>query len=420
MLVARVALVAYKLDCNFGISLDEDVCEAETPPEKARFIFDIPISVELNKGGWWRYPVSEDGGCGARGYGSVLDTQVPFSGFGQDGVNFCVDGRFNSILRIRELFHSQIIQQEIGKVMFHGKPDGWRILILRFGMSQSAVGWLRKGEEHEGQRLFKVIPCVQTVFGAKPILQSQPEKMLDASVGPVNVVHALMSVTGLSKEVSVEFIKCVGDGFREEVALHDIGRDGAIDRLDESDSSSHAAKVFANMVRDWDVKDVGKVVPAEILKDSVDVMEITLGCFPKENDFVGKEEMGEAGTITFELNRLPKIKSTSIFGWQSIMVKHLLNNDDVFRYPTAFDEAGLEGADEVVEERFKAEGNGFGDEFVDGIAEANGAEWLTVSGVATLGIRQSSVLLMCAGLSPESKACLTRAWTECPTMCRQC
>ena len=56
------------------------------------------------------------------------------------------------------------------------------------------------------------------------------------------------------------------------------------------------------------------------------------------------------------------------------VVKHLLNNDDVVRYLTAFDEAGLEGADEVVEERFKAEGNGFGDEFVDDIAEANGTE----------------------------------------------
>ena len=120
-------------------------------PRESQIIFDSPISVELNKWGWWRYPVSEDGGCGARGYGSVLDTEVPFSGFGQDGVNFCVDGRCNSILRIRELFHSQIIQQEIGKVMFHGKPDGWRILILRFGMSQSAVGWLRKGEECVGK-----------------------------------------------------------------------------------------------------------------------------------------------------------------------------------------------------------------------------------------------------------------------------
>ena len=48
-----------------------------------------------------------------------------------------------------------------------------------------------------------------------------------------------MSVMGLLKEVLVEFIKCVGDGFREEVALHGIGRDGAIDRFDESDSSSH-------------------------------------------------------------------------------------------------------------------------------------------------------------------------------------
>ena len=51
---------------------------------------------------------------------------------------------------------------------------------------------------------------------------------------------------------------------------------------------------------------------AEILKDGVDVMEITLDCFPKENVVVGKEEMEEAGTITIELNRLPKIKSTSI------------------------------------------------------------------------------------------------------------
>ena len=51
---------------------------------------------------------------------------------------------------------------------------------------------------------------------------------------------------------------------------------------------------------------------AEILEDGVDVMEITLDCFPKENVVVGKEEMEEAGTITIELNRLPKIKSTSI------------------------------------------------------------------------------------------------------------
>ena len=102
------------------------------------------------------------------------------------------------------------------------------------------------------------------------------------------------------------------------------------------------------------------------------------------------------------------------------VVKHLLNNDDVVRYPTAFDEAGLEGADEVVEERFKAEGNGIGDEFVDGIAEANGAEVVNRFRCCHFrGKAKQRVLLMCAGLSPESKACLTRAWTECPTMCQQ-
>ncbi|GFY95524.1 hypothetical protein Acr_10g0009090 [Actinidia rufa] len=177
-------------------------------------------------------------------------------------------------------------------------------------MSQISVGWLRKGEEFVARRGDQMgVAWMQsrwTVFGAKPILQRAAREMLDAG-------DVLVFKPSSSHEWEVgEVVKAMFQG-------------------------------IANR-SDWDVKDVGKVVP------------VWSGVFEEKK------------ILILQLIFWPECSRNPQGQYRRLLI------------------SWLEGADEVVEERFKAR------------------QWLDKAKQRVVDV---------ADLSPNQKL-FDKGWTECP------